>query len=88
MIDVDVRWLDLPDGRRVATKVREGSGPATLVFLPGYASDMEGGKALALDPALAGTTGQAWPWVQLLTVFAVVYVTMGVLAFGPLLEES
>jgi len=36
------------DGRPIAYRLREGSGP-TLVFLPGYASDMEGTKALALD---------------------------------------
>ena len=35
-------------GRRVAYRRREGRGP-TLLFLPGYASDMEGNKALALD---------------------------------------
>ncbi|HEX8222306.1 MAG TPA: alpha/beta hydrolase [Allosphingosinicella sp.] len=36
------------DGRRLAFRCREGSGP-TLVFLPGYMSDMDGGKATALD---------------------------------------
>jgi len=35
-------------GRKVAYRLREGDSP-TLVFLPGYASDMEGAKALALD---------------------------------------
>jgi pimeloyl-ACP methyl ester carboxylesterase len=35
-------------GRRIAYRLREGSSP-TLVFFPGYASDMEGTKALALD---------------------------------------
>jgi pimeloyl-ACP methyl ester carboxylesterase len=35
-------------GRRIAYRLRDGAGPA-LVFLPGYASDMEGTKALALD---------------------------------------
>ena len=35
-------------GRRIACRQRGGRGPA-LVFLPGYASDMEGAKALALD---------------------------------------
>jgi pimeloyl-ACP methyl ester carboxylesterase len=35
-------------GRRIAFRLRAGSSP-TLVFLPGYASDMEGAKALALD---------------------------------------
>jgi len=45
------------DGRPIAYRLREGSGP-TLVFLPGYASDMEGTKALALD-ALAERQGLA-----------------------------
>ena len=35
-------------GRSIAYRSRPGHGP-TLVFLPGYASDMEGTKALALD---------------------------------------
>lgn len=35
-------------GREIAYRLREGAQP-TLVFLPGYASDMEGTKALALD---------------------------------------
>ena len=36
------------DGRRLAYRARAGLGP-TLIFLPGYRSDMEGGKATALD---------------------------------------
>lgn len=36
------------DSTRLAYRLREGSAP-TLVFLPGYASDMAGSKALALD---------------------------------------
>lgn len=36
------------DGLRLAYRHRAGHGP-TLVFLPGYMSDMEGGKAIALD---------------------------------------
>ena len=35
-------------GRRIAYRLRRGTGPM-IVFLPGYASDMEGAKALALD---------------------------------------
>jgi len=35
-------------GHRIAYRLRAGREP-TLVFLPGYASDMEGAKALALD---------------------------------------
>lgn len=37
----------LPDGRRIAFRHRPGLGPA-LVFLPGYMSDMAGGKATAV----------------------------------------
>ncbi|MDX3901238.1 MAG: alpha/beta hydrolase [Sphingobium sp.] len=37
-----------PDGLRLAYRRRSGDGPA-LLFLPGYMSDMEGGKAVALD---------------------------------------
>jgi pimeloyl-ACP methyl ester carboxylesterase len=45
--------MDGPDyldrgGRRLAIRRREGRGPA-LLFLPGYMSDMDGGKATALD---------------------------------------
>ena len=43
----DIRHLDVA-GRSIAYRARSGSGP-TLLFLPGYASDMEGAKALALD---------------------------------------
>ncbi len=42
----------------------------------------------ASEAALAGVAGEGWPWVQLLAVFAVVYLGAGVLAFGPLLEDS
>jgi len=37
----------MPDGRRIAFRFNPGAGPA-LVFLPGYMSDMAGGKATAL----------------------------------------
>lgn len=44
-------------GRSLAYRHRRGRGP-TLVFLPGYLSDMEGGKATALD-AWAEAQGRA-----------------------------
>lgn len=50
-------FLARPDGLRLAYRHRQGSGP-TIVFLPGYMSDMEGGKAIALD-AWAGACGRA-----------------------------
>jgi len=40
-------YIDFGD-RRIACRLRDGKSPA-LMFLPGYASDMEGSKALALD---------------------------------------
>lgn len=43
----EVRFLGVGD-RRIAYRLREGTAP-TLAFFPGYASDMEGAKALALD---------------------------------------
>ncbi len=43
----DTQHFDMPDGRRVAFRHLPGGGPA-LVFLPGYMSDMAGGKATAL----------------------------------------
>ena len=43
----DVRFHVLPDGRRIAFRLADGRGPA-LVFLPGYMSDMDGGKATTL----------------------------------------
>ena len=57
MSDVALEYLDWANGARIAYRLREGDGP-TLVFLPGYASDMEGTKALALD-ALAERRGLA-----------------------------
>lgn len=38
---------ELSDGRRIAYRYARGRGPA-LVFLPGYMSDMSGGKATAV----------------------------------------
>ena len=43
----ETRFLAMPDGRRIAYRHFPGSGPA-VVFLPGYRSDMAGGKATAL----------------------------------------
>lgn len=48
MTDGSPSFLSRPDGLRLAYRRRPGTGP-TIVFLPGYMSDMEGTKALALD---------------------------------------
>ena len=49
--------LNSSTGVELAYRLRAGTSP-TLVFLPGYASDMEGAKAHALD-AFAATRGLA-----------------------------
>ncbi len=50
-------FLERPGRPRLALRHRAGKGP-TIVFLPGYASDMLGGKAVALD-AWAAARGRA-----------------------------
>jgi pimeloyl-ACP methyl ester carboxylesterase len=56
MSQPEVAYLDVA-GRSIAYRLRSGQEP-TLVFLPGYASDMEGTKAVALD-TFAKLRGQA-----------------------------
>lgn len=47
----------MPDGREIAFRYTPGTGPS-LVFLPGYMSDMAGGKASAIfDEAVAKGRG-------------------------------
>ncbi|QKG70805.1 alpha/beta fold hydrolase [Erythrobacter mangrovi] len=53
----EVQFHSLRDGRSIAYRFTPGRGP-TLVFLPGYMSDMAGGKATALF-ADAQERGQA-----------------------------
>jgi len=52
----EIQHLELM-GRRIAYRPREGGSPAIL-FLPGYASDMDGTKAVAID-AFAKAKGLA-----------------------------
>jgi pimeloyl-ACP methyl ester carboxylesterase len=47
MIETDLRHIEFNE-MRLAFRLREGGSPS-LMFLPGYASDMEGTKAVALD---------------------------------------
>lgn len=53
----DLIHVDRGDGLNLALRVTGGAGPA-LLFLPGYASDMRGSKATALD-AWARGAGRA-----------------------------
>jgi heme exporter protein B len=58
-----------------------------LLVLPAVTPVMLGGTR-AFQAALDNAPGDAWPWVQLLTAFAVLAVAAGVVVFGPLLEEA
>jgi heme exporter protein B len=66
-------------------RVRETLLP--LLLLPVLAPVLIG-STRAFEAALGGTPSDGWPWVGLMSVFAVLYVVAGVLGFGPLLEEA
>jgi heme exporter protein B len=72
-------------GLAAGLRVRETLLP--LLVLPVVAPVLLGATK-ACQAALDGVPGEGAPWLRLLAVFAVLYVTFGVLAFGPLLEES
>lgn len=54
--------------------------PVVAPVLLGATRAWEAGMGLSVD--------DGWRWAQLLAVFAGIYVTLGVVAFGALLEES
>lgn len=66
-------------------RVRETLLP--LLLLPVVAPVMLGATR-AWEAALGGVPADGWPWVQVMAVFAVLYGALGVIAFGPLMEES
>ena len=71
----------------VAAGLRVRDTLLPLLVLPVLAPVLLG-AARASEAALGATTADGWPWVRLLAVFAAIYVAFGVVAFGPLLEES
>lgn len=67
-------------------RVRETLVP--LLFLPVVAPVLLGATR-AFDAALGGDRGtDGWAWCSLLGMFAVIYVVLGMAAFGSLLEDS
>ncbi len=66
-------------------RVRETLLP--LLVLPVVAPVLLGATR-AWEVAIGQSADSGWRWVQLLAVFAVVYVTLGFVAYGALLEES
>lgn len=73
------RFFDRPDRPRLAYQLRNGKPDApTIVFLPGYMSDMQGTKALALD---------AWAAVQGYAMLRLDYAGCG-MSSGDFAEQS
>jgi heme exporter protein B len=66
-------------------RVRETLVPVLL--LPVVAPVLLGATR-AWEAAIDGVPSDAWPWVGLLCVFAVLFAGIGMLAFEPLLEEA
>jgi len=69
----------------VGLRMRETLVPVLL--LP-VVSPVLLGATRAWEAAIDGAPSDAWPWVGVLSVFAVLAVGAGMLAFGPLLEEA
>src|ERR1700736_641204 len=72
---------------RVAPGLRRREPRLPVRLLPVIAPVLLGASR-AWEAAIDGATGDAWPWVALLGLFAVLFTGIGMLAFGPLLEES
>lgn len=71
----------------VASGLRIKETLLPLLFLP-VAAPVLLGATKAWQEALSGPPGAGAGWLGLLAVFAVVYLAVGVVAFGPLLEDS
>jgi heme exporter protein B len=69
----------------IGTRYRETLLP--LLFLP-VTAPVVLAAVKASEAALAGTPGRGVEWLELLAIFAVAYLAIGTVAFGPLLEEG
>ncbi len=74
-------------GLTAGAKGRETLLP--LLLLPVVAPVLIGATKASEAAWGTGGTGltEGWPWVGLLAVFAAVFITVGTVAFGPLLDE-
>jgi heme exporter protein B len=71
----------------LATGLRVRETLLPLLILPVVAPVLLGATR-AWEVALGQSADNGWQWVALLSVFAVVYLTAGILAFGALLEDA
>ena len=71
----------------LAAGARVGATLLPLLILPVVAPVVLG-AARASEAALGTSPADGWPWVRLLWAFAAIYLAVGAVAFGPLLEEG
>jgi heme exporter protein B len=73
----------------LAAGVRGRETLLPLLLLPVVAPVLIGGTRATESAFGSGgaTIGEGWPWVGLLAVFAVLFVAVGSVAFGPLVDE-
>jgi heme exporter protein B len=71
----------------VASGLRTRETLLPLLFLPVVAPVLLAATK-AWNEALAGTPGRAGSWLEILAVFAVLYISIGTVAFGSLLEDG
>ncbi len=71
----------------VSSGTRQRETLLPLLFFPMVAPILLAATK-AWDAALAGTPGRGAGWLDVLAVFAVAYLAMGTVAFGPLLEDA
>jgi heme exporter protein B len=65
-------------------------GPVVAPLLIGASRAFEAafGSRRGADGSVVMKVSEGWPWAGLLSVFALVYVAAGLLAFGALLEDA
>jgi len=71
----------------VASGLRVRDTLVPLLVLPVVAPVLLA-AAKATEAAVFGSTDDGWSWAGLLAVFALLYAGLGMLAFGPIMEES
>ena len=71
----------------VASGLRTRETLLPLLFLPIVAPVLLAATK-AWNAALSGTPGRADGWLDVLAVFAVLYIAIGIVAYGPLLEDG
>lgn len=71
----------------LAARLRQGSALLPLLLLPLLAPVLIAATR-GSDVALGRETGGGWSWAALLGVFAVAYLGLGAVLYGPLMDET